>query len=754
MSRAKAASKKSPKTLGTPPKAKQRAEKFSAAPVKLAQAPTPPAAIVSAGEQPIQRVDFDVNSIMSYPELLAALDAKKVQITLGNNIIATDNIVINYDVAINFNGFSIISEEQHQAARVLDIRSGEVTLTGRGKIFAMGARSVAIRVFGAISTGVPNYTHLTIDEGISLLAPDSYGILISPNLGVAYGLTVDFAGRILAHDGICLASGVHGHEENLPLIKIKSGARITADDVAGVAIEAAGYGKWEITTAKLHGACGVSLRSGILQFNNTQIWANHDAAFRITDSVDHDLEVTIDGGTYLAEASEVITGVAETVKNFVIKNGDFCSYEDVMAEDLQDVIMVEGGDFQTKVTEMLAEITPSFSEQEQAVSVVTSPAAKLPQPEPATTVPAIAELVDKADILPELSKKEDVLTELTDDATDEREIILELTAEKVAPPDPVKIAAPAPLQPVSDQDAARMALADAITDIRKLSAEDYDVGFGDLEQAIRAAERVLIDPLAELNDICAAASKLLQAFDGLEERGEMSLSDEELDELFYHGAVLEEMAQPTHRKKSKATPSIKNARSVIPEAPQPVVAAAEKPTEEPDFTVLSDILDVLSEIDLQKYTSKTRMALLDGLDRAQEILRDENSSQSMIDELATNLLAEMSKLELIPHTHAPAMATAQPKTLAPVVAAVPATMIDEMSPTVMWSQGVTMIDELAPFITDATTRQKMLRAMQPWIVGMAELATEPLRNLIKSIKAGTRAGINAYRETLQASKSS
>lgn len=213
------------------------------------QFPEPPQPLIMANQEPTQlanHVEFNENAIQNYQELIAALSAKKVQITLANDIIIEDNILINYDVAINFNGYSIISEESRAAARVLDIRSGEVTLTGRGKIFAMGARSVAIRVFGAISTGVPNYTALTIDEGISLFAPDAYGIIVSPNLGVAYGVTINFSGQIMAHDGICLANGIRGRDQNLPVINIKSEAKITADELNGKALEASGYCRWNI----------------------------------------------------------------------------------------------------------------------------------------------------------------------------------------------------------------------------------------------------------------------------------------------------------------------------------------------------------------------------------------------------------------------------------------------------------------------------------------------------------------------------
>lgn len=776
------------------------------------------------------KLDFDTDAIMDFAQLQMAIEARIPKLTLANNILAAENLLINHNVIIDFNGFSIISGEANQAARVLDIRSGKVKLMGKGKIFAMGPRSVAIRAFGAISSGSPNYTQLAIGEEISLFAPDNYGILISPNLGVAYGLTVNFAGRIFARDGICLAYGVRGREKNLPVINIQNGARITADEQTGMAIEAAGYGKWHIGEAKLRSAVGASLRTGTVEFNNTKILAANGPVFRIEDNTEPELEITVDGGEYLAQSELVIDGLAEGVKEFIIKDGDFCSEDDSMAEAFLDIIEVEGGDFQNNVKETYVQMAEKFAEPETVVETgaQTEMATSEIESEIAETATEIEaqsslnpELLDSseaAELLAEdknpsqndsakdsklnedsfvlasevntedidelfeqafaegerLLAGEDVaeVSELTDDATDEQEILQELKAEKdvslekstlpekvaplkkvmplenTAPLDktvplpPVPLSMPPLKKPIAENDAARMALADAIVDIRKLSAEDYEVGFGTLEKALNKAEKVLADPLAQLVDIRDAASNLLLAFDGLEERDEFSLSDDELDELFYHGAVLEEMAHPSTNGRKEDSQLVLNSA-----APEVVLNPVNLTNTEPDFTVLSDILDTISEINLSQYSAESRLALLQSLDRAQEILRDEKSSQSMVDEIAASLLAQISKLNPSLAMHAQTI-RAKTSAPAPVVAALtPASMIDEMAPSTVWSQGITMIDELTPFTTDATTREKMLRAMRPWVVGLAEIVTEPVRNLLKSIKAGASAGLRVYRET-------
>lgn len=856
---------------------------------KLPQAPTPPTPGSLELEETTQ-LDFDVNSIQNYDQLMSALQAKKVQITLGNNIIAPENILINYDVAINLNGFSIISEESVESARVLDIRSGAVTLTGQGKIFAMGPRSVAIRVFGAISAELPDYTTLTIDEGISIFAPDAYGILISPNLGVAYGLTVNFAGQIFARDGICLASGINGRELNLPVVNLGSSASIVVDEATGAAIEASGYGKWQISTAHLRGAKGASLRSGVVEFSNTQIMASVGAVFQLEDAAEPALEVIVDGGNYVSEQSQIFAGTSAAVKKFVLKNGEFYGQTEELPAELKSIVDVKkAAHFRTDVIDFLNNLSTQAAlatqpdiaadssimsdgevdraasldkettddskdgaitnlaseptsgskdatkadlaenaasgdnaiELEEAITTkansetdlelsrnerfeteTSNSAAENSSSSSATEnltddelaimaafadaeaesrdVSALDESELTDDELIELAfaetakpKKKSTKTrktktkkpktvpkapvvieplssvpELTDSETDEDAIMLALTAEKVEPNRPV-FAPPRPIQPVSEQDAARVALAEAINDIRKLSAEDYDVGFSELEQAIQHAEAVLANPLAELSHIRDAASNLLLAFDGLEERDEFSLSDAELDELFYHGAVLGELAKPSNKTQPSARPTHATSKALdYQDLPSVPTIEQNSSDFEPDFTVLSDVLNTISELKLENYTEQSRMELLQVLDQAQAVLTDMTSPQSAIDEIATNLLGVMAKLEPLRVLRSPTP-NVRLHGIAPTLnVVVPAAMMDEASPSAIWSQGITMIDEMEPYLADATTQEKLLRAMKPWIVGMAELATEPMRRLRRSLAAGFRAGISAYRETL------
>lgn len=752
-----------------------------------------PIALPEQSDQIIPQISFDANCIMTYYELLAAFKAREAQITLGNNIIADNNILINYDVTINFNGFSIISEESHPAARVLDIRSGEVTLTGQGKIFAMGKNSVAIRAFGAISTGVPNYTSVTIGEGISLFAPDSYAILISPNLGVAYGVTINFYGQIFARDGICLSSGIRAYDTNAPTINLQDGSRITADEEAGTVLEAAGYAQWHIGAAYLRGAIGGALSKGILEFKQARILATRSETFRIMEDADAMLEVSLDGGNYGSEQSSIIAGIPSTIKKFSAKKCVFSSPIDPITSEFTKVIKQKS----VRKTNDLS-VFQEIPEAAKTQSLANASEPAVPTPETNTSPLQTAELI-----------------ELTDDATDEQEIISELIAPSApttepsdepavepsadlpavsnsdsapaappiapVPPQPVVLQpAPEPMLPfISEQDAARRALSEAIMDIRKLSAEDYDTGFTELEQAIRYAQKILANPLASLAEICEAASSLLTAFDGLEEHDESTLSDDELDELFYHGAVLQEMlresktSKPAKKARKHKTPSRKTFlpeatplafmdtsslltavehRQYNPPQVQPSAPAATNPNLASNFNRLSEILTTISGLDLNRYTLASQEILLNTLAQAQEVLSNPQSSQDMIDELAAKLSVEMS--ELVPLCQAHIARTNYQTELsspAPTLGELtPSVMIDEMAPTAVWSLGVTMIDEMTPFSTDPTTREKMLRAMQSRTVIIKQALTRPFRKFTRSLTAGFRAGFNAYRDTLRA----
>lgn len=694
--------------------------------------------------------DFDVNSIQNYQELLAALKAKKVQITLGNDIVATDNILINYDVAINFNGHSIISDETIPAARVFDIRSGEVTLTGKGKIFAMGDRSVALRVFGAISTEMPSYTTVTIDEGISLFSPSSYAVFIAANLGAAYGLKLNFSGEIIAHDGICLSADVRGkHPRNLPVITVKSGARIIVDENSGSALSALGYGIWEVGAVCLRGASGVRAKSGQIKCSHTQVVSNGPAdiaTFQIEPNDPANLELSIDGGTYVSENSYIIDGAVASIQKLSIKDSDFSGARGDYPANIRAVVNTSA--------QILRGAEPVSKDHPLILPTAPTPIPKEALPV-ATTTPTVAPPDVAMPTMPNSP----------------------IAADSTPPP------APEP----DEREAARNALADAIGDLEKLRSSDYAAGFSAMRRAISQAKRTLRSNRSSLADIRDAASGLLAAFDNLEERDDMSLSDEELDELFYHGAVLEEMASEREKvtKKTRrlfgkkatktldvpsvplgavvnsapqlSTPAVVPATPVVP-APAPIVAPAapelvsptpvSAPTAtvatpavqtsstaqvavptvpEPNLSMLREVISAIARLEPQKYTAASYQNLLNTLSFAKEIIGRDGVQQAEIDQIASRLLTELTDLEPAPVLHQ--------------YSSFSSGSIDEMSPSAHWSAGVSSIDETAPFdyanYRPPRTKPKL---------------GSPLSGFVKSITIGARAGLATYRRSRRATK--
>ncbi len=741
--------------------------------------------------QPLRRIrkvtrekPFNVNSIQSYPELLAALEAEAVQITLGANIIAPDNILINHDVAINFNGYNIISEETNPGARVLDIRSGEVTLTGKGKIFAMGARSVAIRVFGAISIGMPAYTTLTIDDGISLFAPDSYGILISPNLGVAYGLTINLSGEIIARDGIGLSRHIRGREVNLPVINIRSGARITADETLGSALEAAGYANWNIGAAKLTGATGALLKSGQINFSHTEIIATGsaytestvpicapvleaadanladeetpetemepdptpaNAAIRIASGTKHDLNVVVEGGSYLGEKSFAVAGDPSSLESFVIKGGDFSGALDVLHYVIEPELDIEEGSFSLHPALHLKMLKPEI--------------VLLPEPEPE---PYPKEIIEAMRPAPQQNIPQQ-------NALQQR--LPEQSSPKPAVEPAITPLQKLPLPPTYDEAecaekiATTKALSDALAEMKNLKSSDYEVGFADLQEAIRDAEQLLSAKIITLAAIRDASAKLLAAFDNLEERDEFSLTDDELDALFYHGAVLDEIAadpktkpqldqktkastnqdaQPLSTEPAPVTPAINPIPQPLvqpsPAPAQPVATAPAQPAT-PDLTALATTISQISTLNPADYTPETYNILLSELARIKPLLA--NADQTQIDAAVQNLTLLVSRLALIYPTlnSAPVQPFAQNQTQTRLASF----LVDEAVPVRNWSTGVTAIDETDPHLCLARPLPKSLRKA-------LRFSLAPISNFFKSFSAGLRAGLDVYQKTRRTAK--
>ena len=745
-----------------------------------------------------------VTSVATYAELTRALADEISEIILTSDIICPENLLISHDLTLNLNGHSLISDEATFGARLLDIRRGTIHLAGSGKIFAMGEYSVAIRIFGAISAGLPDYTTLTIDPGVTLFAPDGYGIFVSSNLGVAYGLTINFAGQIFAHDGICLPDAVHGRDLNPPAINLADGAVITTDELSGVALTAAGYGHWQIGHAELRGFTGALLTHGQLHVRDTHIITSapdQSSAFQlesITDDLDladtdtaysdtadsdradsnttdlnpADLEVTISGGAYVSERAPVIAGDPSTIKSFHIESGEFRGRRRPAAT-LMKKFTIDQANFAAQATTFLAQLPP--------VRLTSAPAPSPTEPTTALTPKPAAALTPE----PTTTSTPDPTPTLITTPTPSAEAIFTAAPEPISAPEPT---------PVDDLTSARTALSEALAEIRHLDPDDYEVGFTALEAAIRQADLVHRDASSSLVDIRDTASQLLTAFDQLEERTELSLTDRELDELFYQGSI----SQETFADEPSLEPSPEPLTSLLAEpSPESLADQFIEPTEpaslghtqlesaflepasielsEPaatteltnpapprledfaplpeelthtllDFTAIENVFQRISELDLSRYTAASRAPLIDELGRAQSLLAQPTTAQAAIDASAARLLAHLDNLQPVRQPQYVPYIANPPSAPAPLLSSlIPAAMFDNLEPAPVWSLGITMIDEQTPFTTDERTRRHMQRALRPRLVAFSDFLTAPLRRFARNFRTACRAGISVYR---------
>lgn len=192
---------------------------------------------------------FDATStreVATETELLAALeDPTLFEITLISDIVLLNQIVVNRcePITLNLNHYKIASLA---AGSAIEVHAGSLLITGHGSIVANGPHAAGIRLHGAMTADNANYTNLSVDSEVTLYAPETYGIQVVAGGNAAYGITVDFTGKIIAHNGIGIQSAVAGTGKNVAKIIIDQSAEIEADRETGVALGALGMGAWEI----------------------------------------------------------------------------------------------------------------------------------------------------------------------------------------------------------------------------------------------------------------------------------------------------------------------------------------------------------------------------------------------------------------------------------------------------------------------------------------------------------------------------
>ena len=113
------------------------------------------------------------------------------------------------------------------------------------------------------------------------------------------------------------------------------------------------------------------------------------------------------------------------------------------------------------------------------------------------------------------------------------------------------------IQPKPDSTHERQELIAAIMDLKKLQREDFAAGYFELMDFIEYAEMVLVSEETSTNKIHEVAEELLVRMDALEMTDNSTMSDDELDNLFYSKKIPPELLEPDDPKPRHGKGSIK-----------------------------------------------------------------------------------------------------------------------------------------------------------------------------------------------------
>lgn len=317
--------------------------------------------------------------VRSYDELTAILTepdyAHVAAVRLTNDIIITHNgLEISRDnFTIDLNGHSIISCGAGNGlcedyARVLDVKSGNFTITGAGNIMAMGQGGVALSVRGSSVESSANYATVNIGPEVILRAPSSYGLIVIPSGNSAYGVTINLAGKISAENGIYINSNIQTASSNSPTFNFANTSSIEADQAI---IYAAGFGIWNFHGGEFSGATGIRAKAGDFIFDQahivTQVASLNDASasgavFQIEESNADGLTITIHDGYYESYQACVFADYNETeidgaLNALTIDGGTFVSPEGIFSDFAtgeDSLVAINGGIFSADITDFLA----------------------------------------------------------------------------------------------------------------------------------------------------------------------------------------------------------------------------------------------------------------------------------------------------------------------------------------------------------------------------------------------------------------
>lgn len=331
-------------------------------------------------------------------ELLNAVKSDGT-IVLNDNITLTKALEVKgNNVIIDLNGKTITIQNGYNG--YFDLFKGKLEFTGKGTIKDVRVKervAATIWVEGSTDVNDKDFSVLTIGKDVTI-DTTQWGLAVSDTDGKAYGLTVNFNGKIVSSavngGGITVFGNVKNIGNgltNAPVINLSNTASVKA--VGDAALYAAGVGIWYIDGGTYEGLSTIGAKSGKFVINNGMFIAtgvpktgelygngiiSTGSVIQIENNKGYagNIEITVNGGTFKSEKGLSIyhyppneEGETNALKSLIINGGTFTG--DVkMVEG--DKISVTNGTFSTKTVESYIPNTYTMARKAENEYVVSN----------------------------------------------------------------------------------------------------------------------------------------------------------------------------------------------------------------------------------------------------------------------------------------------------------------------------------------------------------------------------------------------
>lgn len=331
-------------------------------------------------------------------ELLNAVKSDGT-IVLNDNITLTKALEVKgNNVIIDLNGKTITIQNGYNG--YFDLFKGKLEFTGKGTIKDVRVKervAATICVEGSTDVNDKDFSVLTIGKDVTI-DTTQWGLAVSHTDGKAYGLTVNFNGKIVSSavngGGITVIGDVKNTGNgltNAPVINLSNTASVKA--VGDAALYAAGVGIWYIDGGTYEGLSTIGAKSGKFVINNGMFIAtgvpktgelygngiiSTGSVIQIENNKGYagNIEITVNGGTFKSEKGLSIyhyppneEGETNALKSLIINGGTFTGDVKMVKGDN---VSVTNGTFSTKTVESYIPNTYTMARKAENEYVVSN----------------------------------------------------------------------------------------------------------------------------------------------------------------------------------------------------------------------------------------------------------------------------------------------------------------------------------------------------------------------------------------------